>query len=390
MPSTTFPLKYGFNPHQASASYTFPGRPPFKVLNGRVGTINLMDALNSWQLVRELREAVGLPAAASFKHVSPAGAAVSVPLSEKLLRGYGFAGSELSPLACAYLRARGADPASSFGDFIALSDVVDEATARILALVVSDGVIAPGYEPAALEALKAKKKGEFIVLEADPGYEPPTEEEREVYGVRLRQARNNLKITRAHLEPRVSQNRELPESAVRDLLVGLITLKYTQSNSTGYARDGQMIGVGAGQQSRVDCTKLAGRKADLWFLRQHDKVLGLQFKKEVKRQERINWSQRYVEGDMTEMEAREFAAQLDGAAPPLSAEEKAGWLGRLRDVSFASDAFLPFRDNVDHAARHGVRYIAHTGGSLRDEEVTRAGDEYGMVMIHTGVRLFHH
>lgn len=385
-------LKYGCNPHQSPASYSWvdPGRPPFEVLAGKPGYINLLDAVNAWRLVKELRAVVGLPAAASFKHVSPAGAAVAVPLDDGLRRTYGF-DEDLSPLACAYLRARGADPSSSFGDFIGLSDTVDLPTARILEKVVADGAIAPGYEPAALEILRAKKKGAFIVLRADPSVEPPAEETREAWGLRLTQSANTLRVGPEHLRNVVTREKILPEAAVRDLLLGLVTVKYTQSNSVGYALGGQMIGIGAGQQSRVDCTKLAGRKADTWRLRQHEAVLGLRFKDAVKRQERINWRLRYAEGDLTGLEAEAFAAALQAPPPPPLAEaEKRAWIGGLAGVSFVSDAFLPFRDNIDHAVKHGVRYIAQTGGSERDDDVTRAADDYGLVMAHTGIRLFHH
>lgn len=385
-------LKYGCNPHQtwAEAEFIDPNQAPFETLNGQAGYINLLDALNAWQLVYETRESLGIVCATSFKHVSPAGAAIGRPMSDKLAETYGFAGEELSPAACAYLRARGADPSSSFGDFIALSDPVDLATAKILSKVVSDGIIAPDYDGDALDILKAKKGGKFIVLKANSDVSLPANEHRELHGVRMSQSRNNLLITQEHLETRVSQLKECPEETIQNLILGLITLKYTQSNSVGYAIDGQMIGIGAGQQSRVDCTKLAGRKVDNWRLRQHEKVLGLSFKEGVKRQDAINWRLRYVEGDMTKEELARFNDVLNETAPPFDAAEKKEWLAQLSGVSFVSDAFIPFRDNIDHAVKHGVKYIAHTGGSLRDELVTEAADEYGMVMIHTGIRLFHH
>jgi phosphoribosylaminoimidazolecarboxamide formyltransferase / IMP cyclohydrolase len=386
-------LKYGCNPHQtvAEANVMDPQNVPFEVLNGQPGYINLMDAINAWQLVDELKKSLGMVAATSFKHVSPAGAALGVPLSEELKACYGFPGAELSPAASAYLRARGADPSSSFGDFIGLSDTVDVATAEILSKVVADGIIAPDYEPEALEMLKAKKNGGFIVLKANPKFCPPEVERREMYGLQLVQSRSAALITaKDHLQNVVSKNKSLSPEVQRDLILGLITIKYTQSNSVGYALDGQMIGIGAGQQSRVDCTKLAGRKVDNWHLRRHPKVLGLQFKAGIKRQDAINWRLRYVEGDMTKTELDNFNAVLAQPVEALTHQEKSVWMAKLQGVSFVSDAFVPFRDNIDHAVRHGVAYVAHTGGSLRDDLVTEAGDEYGMVMVHTGIRLFHH
>lgn len=386
-------LKYGCNPHQttAQANVIDAANAPYEVLNGRPGYINLLDALNAWQLVDEVKKSLGVVAATSFKHVSPAGAAIGVPLSETLKACYGFPGEDLSPAASAYLRARGADPSSSFGDFIGLSDKVDLQTAQILSKVVSDGIIAPDYEPEALDLLKAKKKGVFIVLKANVDFKAPEVERREIYGLEMVQSRSDVLIkAEEHLANVVSKNKDLPEAMKRDLILGLITIKYTQSNSVGYCLDGQMIGIGAGQQSRVDCTKLAGRKVDNWYLRQHEKVLGLKFKAGVKRQDAINWRLRYVEGDMTESEIASFNEVLEQAAPEFGAEEKAAWLKTLQGVGFVSDAFIPFRDNIDHAVRRGVKYIAHTGGSVRDEFVTSAADEYDMVMIQTGIRLFHH
>jgi phosphoribosylaminoimidazolecarboxamide formyltransferase/IMP cyclohydrolase len=334
---------------------------------------------------------LGIVAATSFKHVSPAGAAIGVPLSDELKQSYGFPGESLSPAASAYLRARGADPSSSFGDFIGLSDTVDIDTAKILSKVVSDGIIAPDYEPEALELLKAKKKGAFIVLKANEDFKAPEVEARELYGLQMIQSRSDVLVKAdEHLAKVVSKNQTLPEDMKRDLILGLITIKYTQSNSVGYVLDGQMIGIGAGQQSRVDCTKLAGRKVDHWHLRRHPKVLGLAFKAGIKRQDAINWRLRYVEGDMTELEAQSFNELLEMPVEPLSAEERQAWMAELKGVGFVSDAFIPFRDNIDHATRHGVKYIAHTGGSLRDQLVTDAADEYDMVMIHTDIRLFHH
>jgi len=383
-------LKYGCNPHQAFAALEplDGGKIPVELLNGTPSIINLLDALNAWQLVTEAREALGLPAAASFKHVSPAGAAVAVPLPADLARAYEVEGVELTPAATAYVRARGADPKCSFGDVVALSDAVDEPTARFLAGVVSDGIIAPGYEAKALRTLCEKKGGSFIVLQADAGFRPPEREAREVFGVRLVQDRNNRRITAADLADVVCG--ELTPEAKRDLVLGLVTLKYTQSNSVGYALDGQMIGIGAGQQSRVDCTKLAGAKADVWHLGRHPKVLGLRFKKGVKRQDRINWRVRYIEGDLVPSEETALAEALDEPLALLTAEERRAWQERLTGVSLVSDGFIPFRDNIDHAVRHGVRFIAQPGGSTRDADIAAACREYGIAMAHTHLRLFHH
>lgn len=383
-------LKYGINPHQGSASAepVAGGRLPIEVLNGRPSYINLLDALNAWQLVREARAATGLAAAASFKHVSPAGAALAVPLEPDLARAYEVEGEALTPAALATVRARGADPKCSFGDFAALSEPVDEATARFLRGVVSDGIVAPGYEPAALEALRAKKGGDFIVIRADAGFEPPARESREIFGVRLVQERNAHAVGEGDLAEVVCG--ELTPEAKRDLLLGLVALKYTQSNSVGYALGGQMIGIGAGQQSRVDCTKLAGAKADLWHLRRHPKVLGLAFAKGVKRQDRINWRVRYIEGDLTRGEEAALRAALDVPLELLTETERREWLARLDGVSLVSDGFIPFRDNIDHAQRHGVRFVAEPGGSTRDAEVEAACREYGIALVHTKLRLFHH
>jgi len=383
-------LKYGTNPHQrfAAVESIDPKKSPVVVLNGKPSLINFLDALNAWQLVREIRAALGLPAAASFKHVSPAGAAVAVPLDDRLRRAYEVEGRELSPAALAYVRARGADPKSSFGDFVGLSDEVDRETAEFLKTVVSDGIIAPGYDPEALAILKAKKGGGFIVMQADPDFEAPEREAREVFGMRLVQDRNNHRVTRADLANVVCGT--LTDDAVRDLLLGLVTIKYTQSNSVGYAKGGQMIGIGAGQQSRVDCTKLAGAKADVWQLGLHPKVLGLHFKPEVKRQERINWRVRYIEGDLTRYEADAFKDALSQPAEPLTSADKSEYLSTLSGASLASDGFIPFRDNIDHASRHGVSYIAEPGGSTRDSEIEAACREYGIALVYTNLRLFHH
>ena len=379
-------LRYGCNPHQGNASVG--DTDAVRVLSGAPSMINMLDALNAWQLVRELRVALDLPAAASFKHVSPAGAAVAVELGDDLRRAYEIGERELSPLATAYVRARGADPKSSFGDFVALSDPVDNATADYLKGVVSDGVIAPGFEEGALATLAAKKGGSFLVIEANPDYAPPEWETREVFGVALTQERNNRPVTVRDLADVVCG--ELTGEAKCDLMLALTTLKYTQSNSVGYALGGQMIGIGAGQQSRVDCTRLAGAKADTWHMGLHPRVLGLAFRPGIRRQERINYRVRFIDGDMTEGEQAAFNAALEKPAPSLSDDERRDWLAELDGVSLASDGFLPFRDNVDHAARHGVRFIAQPGGSARDAEVQEACRAYSIAMAHTGLRLFHH
>jgi len=389
-------LKYGCNPQQKPASVRgllSPQGPlpmPFEVLSGVPGYINLLDALNAWQLVRELASATGLPAAASFKHVSPAGAAVYAPLDDEMLSVYEATGKELSPTAIAYLRSRQADPLCSFGDFVAVSGVVDASTAALLKIEVSDGIIAGGFEPAALAVLKAKKGGKYIVLQADPSYEPPLEESRVVFGTTFRQNRAAEAVSASTLDKVVTSDKTLPEGAKRDLLVAQIAIKYTQSNSVGYAKDGQMVGVGAGQQSRVDCVKLAGRKVETWYLRQHPKVRALKFKEGVKRQERINARVRYIEGDMPPTEKAQWLTQFSEEPPPLTAEEKAAFMGTLTGVSLASDAFFPFRDSLDTASTRGVSYVVAAGGSVADEEVIAAADEYKMVMAFSGLRLFHH
>ena len=383
-------LKYGTNPHQhyAAVEPVTAGTEPVQVLQGTPSLINFLDALNAWQLVRELRVCLGLPAATSFKHVSPAGAAIAVPLGDELRKVYEVEGKDLSPAALAYVRARGADPKSSFGDFVALSDRVDRETAEFLRGVVSDGIIAPGYDDAALEILKAKKSGSFIVMRADPDFEPPERESREVFGVRLTQDRNDHVIGRADLAN--VKIGALTDEATRDLLLGLITLKYTQSNSVGYAWGGQMIGIGAGQQSRVDCTKLAGAKANTWQLGRHPKVLGLRFKDAVKRQDRINLRVRYIEGDLTREDNAAFREALETPAEPLSDAEKAAFLREITGVSLVSDGFIPFRDNIDHARQHGVSFIAEPGGSARDTDIEAACREYGIALAYTNLRLFHH
>lgn len=383
-------LRYGINPHQRfhAAEALRADKQPVRVLNGRTSFINWLDALNAWQLVREARAATGLPAAASFKHVSPAGAALAVQLSPELARSYEAEGLELSPAATAYVRARGADPKCSFGDFAALSEELDVETARVLRGVVSDGVIAPGFAPGALEILKQKKRGAFIVMQADADFEPPERESREVFGMRLVQDRNARVPAESDLSQVVCG--ALPPEAKRDLLLGLAALKFTQSNSMGFVLGGQTIGIGAGQQSRVDCTRLAASKADLWRLRSHPKVLGLRFRPQVKRQERINWRVRYLEGDLDSGEARALAAALEEPAEPLGVEERRAWLAREENIALVSDAFIPFRDNIDLAARHGVRFVAEHGGSARSSEIESACREHGIALVRTGLRLFHH
>ena len=390
MESAPLDLKYGCNPHQPFASIEplADGTKPLELLNGNPSFINLLDAANAWQLAREAKIATGLTAAASFKHVSPAGAALDVPLSDELAVAYEVEGTELTPSARAYVRARGADPKCSFGDFASLSDPVDVQTAQFLKGVVSDGVVAPGFEAEALEILKAKKGGGFIVIQADPTFEPPARESRELFGMKLVQDRNAHQVTAADINDVVCG--ELTDDARRDLLLALVTLKYTQSNSVGYALGGQMIGIGAGQQSRVDCTKLAGAKADVWHLRTHPKVLGLKFAKGVKKQERINWRVRYIEGDLTDSELEAFRAATEGDVEMLTGEDRCEWIGKLKGVSLASDGFIPFRDNIEQAQRHGVAFIAQPGGSTRDPDIEAACRQYGIAMVHTKLRLFHH
>ncbi|WJH36791.1 phosphoribosylaminoimidazolecarboxamide formyltransferase [Paenibacillus sp. CC-CFT747] len=384
-------LRYGMNPHQKEAKLTNGGKPlPIRVLNGDPGFINLLDALNAFQLVRELRHATGEPAAASFKHVSPAGAAVNSPLTPELAQAYGVSGLELSPLATAYARARGADRMSSFGDAAALSDVVDESTAKLLKREVSDLVVAPGYTPEALDLLKQKKGGKYLILEIDPDYVPEPIEQRNLFGLTLQQERNNAVLTEASFERIVTENQELPESAKRDLLVALITLKYTQSNSICYALDGQTIGIGAGQQSRIHCTRLAGDKADRWFLRQHPIALGMKFREGLARAEQNNAIDLWLEEELTPIEQASWEQAFEEVPPRLTREEKREWLNGLKNVAYGSDAFLPFRDNIDRASRSGVKYVVQAGSSMRDQEVVQAANDYGMVMVYSGVRLFHH
>lgn len=387
-----YQLKYGCNPNHKPASVEIEeGDLPFTVLNGRAGYINLLDALNAWQLVKELKEATGMAAAASFKHVSPAGAAIGLPLDETMKKIYFCEGIELTPIACAYIRARGADRMSSYGDFAALSEECDEATARFLSKEVSDGVIAPSYSEKALEILRAKRKGTYLVLQMDPNYTPKPMESKEVYGVRFHQQRNDVKIDETLLQNIVSENKELPEGAKRDLLIAMITAKYTQSNSVVYAKDGQAIGIGAGQQSRIHCTRMAGNKADIWHLRQHPKVLNLPFKEKIRRADRDNAIDVYISDEWEDL-LREGSWQEAFTEKPevLTTEEKKAWLAQVSGVSLASDAFFPFGDNIERARKSGVSYIVEAGGSVRDDHVIDTCNRYGIVLIFNGVRLFHH
>ncbi len=391
MPAT-IDMRYGCNPHQARARCSMAdGRDlPIEPLNDAPSYINLMDALNAWQLVRDLKRALGRPAAASFKHVSPAGAAVAAPLNETLSASYFVADRDLSPLATAYARARGADRLASFGDWIALSDVVDFSTADLIRVEVSDGIIAPGYEPAALAILKKKKGGQYRILQIDPDYAPEATEQRQIFGVQLAQQRNNFIPDDAFFHNIVTARKDLSASARRDLTVATIALKYTQSNSVCLACDGQVIGTGAGQQSRIHCVRLACTRADNWYLRRHPKVLGMKFVKGLTRPEKINAIDIYLQDDVTPAELRAWEANFREVPARLSAEEKRAWLDQLMGVALSSDAFFPFRDNIDRAQRSGVEYLVQAGGSTRDDLVIEAADEYGMLMINSGVRLFHH
>ncbi|NLN82522.1 MAG: phosphoribosylaminoimidazolecarboxamide formyltransferase [Clostridiales bacterium] len=386
-------LKYGCNPNQKPSRIFMKngGELPIEVLNGRPGYINFMDAFNSWQLVKELKQATGLPAAASFKHVSPAGAALGLPLDETLKKIYFVDDLELSPIASAYARARGADRMSSYGDWAALSDVCDKQTATLLAREVSDGVIAPGYTDEALEILKTKRKGTYNVVKIDPDYKPEPIEHRDIFGITFEQGRNEIGIDDSLFENIVTENKALPESAKRDLMVALITLKYTQSNSVCYAKDGQVIGVGAGQQSRIHCTRLAGNKADIWYLRQHPRVLSLPFKADIRRPDRDNTIDVYLSEDWMDVLTDGIWEQYFSVKPePITKQEKRKWLDGLGGVSLGSDAFFPFGDNIERAHRTGVKYIAQPGGSIRDDNVIETCNRYKMVMAFNGVRLFHH
>ncbi len=386
-------LKYGCNPNQKpSRIYMQDGSDlPIQVLNGKPGYINFLDAFNSWQLVKELKEATGLPAAASFKHVSPAGAAVAVPMSDTLKKIYFVDDLELSPIATAYARARGADRMSSYGDWVALSDTCDKETATLLAREVSDGIIAPGYTEEALAILKAKRKGTYNVVQIDPSYIPAPVEHKDVFGITFEQGRNEVKITEDMLKNIVTENKELPDEAKRDLLISLIALKYTQSNSVCYAKDGQAIGIGAGQQSRIHCTRLAGNKADIWYLRQHPKVLSLPFKEKIRRADRDNTIDVYISDEYMDVLADGIWENFFTEKPEvLTAEEKKAWLSTFSGVSVGSDAFFPFGDNIERARKSGVQYIAEPGGSIRDDHVIDTCNKYNMVMAFTAQRLFHH
>ena len=386
-------LKYGCNPNQKpSRIFMKDGAElPIEVLSGRPGYINFLDAFNSWQLVKELKEATGLPAAASFKHVSPAGAAVGLPLTDVLRKIYFVDDAELSPLACAYARARGADRMSSYGDFIALSDCCDVPTAKLIAREVSDGVIAPDYTDEALEILKSKRKGNYNVIKIDPAYRPAPVEHKDVYGITFEQGRNELKIDDALFSNIVTDNKNIPDEAKRDLIISLIALKYTQSNSVCYVKDGQAIGIGAGQQSRIHCTRLAGNKADIWWLRQHEKVLNLPFKAGIRRADRDNAIDVYISEDYQDVIGDDVWQNTFTEQPaPLTREEKRAWLDKMTGVARGSDACFPFGDNIERAHRSGVCYIAQPGGSIRDDNVIETCNKYDIAMAFTGIRLFHH
>jgi len=383
-------LKYGCNPHQKPAQMQLPDPSPLAILNGTPSMINILDALGAWQLARELKLATGLPGAASFKHTSPAGAAIARPLDEAFLASQFLSKEDLSPAAQAYVRARG-DRMCSFGDVAAVSEIVDESLARVLKREVSDLIIAPGYEPRALQSLKEKKKGAFLILQIDPDYEPPEMESRQIFGFTLRQKRNDAKIAADLFTNPVTQKKEISPAALETLIVATVALKYTQSNSVCVAYDGQVIGMGAGQQSRVHCTRLACDKADKWFLQQHPKARALAFRPELKRPEMANVVDQYLLWDqLSEPERMQMLAGLQKKPAPITAAEKADWINGFKDVCLSSDAFIPFRDNIDRANRSHVRIVAQAGASLRDADVTAAADEYGMVMFHTGLRLFLH
>ncbi len=387
-------LKYGCNPNQKpSRIFMTEGELPIEVLNGRPGYINFLDALNAWQLVKELKRATGIPSAASFKHVSPAGAAIGLPLSETLKKIYFVDDIDipLSPIACAYARARGADRMSSFGDFIALSDTCDEATATLIKREVSDGIIAPDYSPKALEILRSKRKGTYNIIKVDATYKPELVERKQVFGVTFEQGRNEVKLDESILNNIPTQKKALPDEAKRDLLIALITLKYTQSNSVCYVKDGQAIGIGAGQQSRIHCTRLAGNKADIWWLRQHPKVMALPFKPTLGRADRDNTIDVYISDEADDVLKEGMWQNFFTIKPdPLSKEEKAEWIKENKGVSLGSDAFFPFGDNIERAHKSGVEYIAQAGGSVRDDNVIATCDKYGITMAFTGIRLFHH
>jgi len=387
----SYELKYGCNPNQKPAEIrVVSGDLPFKVLNGKPGYINFLDALNSWQLVKELKIALNLPAAASFKHVSPAGAAIGLPLTEDEKKANFVEDLDLSPVAAAYVRARSADRMSSFGDWAAMSDIVDESTALVLRKEVSDGIIAPGYSTEALAILKQKKGGNYNIVEMDPAYEPPEIETKLIYGIEFIQKKNSVIPGEKELEDIVTDNKNLPDEAKRDLILAMLTLKYTQSNSVCYVSNGQVIGCGAGQQSRIHCTRLAGEKSDIWRLKQHPTVLNLKFKESVGRPERDNAKDLFVRKDATEYELKMLKDLLEEVPERLSDQEREIWLKGLKNVALGSDGFFPFRDNIDRAAMSGVKYIAQPGGSVRDDIVINSCNEYDMVMVMTGLRLFHH
>ncbi|WP_297425006.1 phosphoribosylaminoimidazolecarboxamide formyltransferase [Clostridium sp.] len=385
-------LKYGCNQNQKPARiFIEDGELPIKILNGTPGYINLLDAFNSWQLVKELKEATGLASAASFKHVSPAGAAVAFPLTETLKKVYFVEDDKLSDVATAYIRARGADRMSSYGDFVALSDECDEQTAKLLSIEVSDGIIAPAYSKEALEILKNKRKGNYLVIQINENYVPKEIERKDVFGVTFEQKRNDIKIDDSIFKNISTKNKTIPSNAKTDLIISLITLKYTQSNSVCYVKDGQVIGIGAGQQSRIHCTRLAGSKADTWFLRQNPKVMNLHFKKNIKRADRDNAIDIYISDDYMDILCDDVWGNIFTEKPSVfTKEEKKIWVDNLKDVSLGSDAFFPFGDNIERAIKSGVSYVAQTGGSIRDDNVIETCDKYGIVMVFTGIRLFHH
>ncbi|MFJ7994451.1 phosphoribosylaminoimidazolecarboxamide formyltransferase [Peribacillus frigoritolerans] len=383
-------LRYGMNPNQGKAKVYVAENGPIKILNGEASYINFLDALNAFQLVRELRQATGQPAAASFKHVSPAGAAVYSPLNDLLAKSYLIEDIELSPLAVAYVRARGTDRISSFGDCAAFSDEVDVTVANLLKTEVSDIIVASSYSQEALEILKQKKKGKYLILEIDPNYVPAPIEKRTVFGITLEQERNDVQIGKEVFDNIVTTQCDIPDRAKQDLLVALITLKYTQSNSVCFALDGQTIGIGAGQQSRIHCTRLAAEKADNWWLRQHPRALNMKFREGISRVEMNNAIDGWLNDNITEAENQQWKQSFQEVPERLSKSEKQQWLKRLKEVSYASDAFLPFRDNLDRAAQSGVKYVVQTGNSIRDDQVERAANEHGMVMAHSGIRVFHH
>jgi phosphoribosylaminoimidazolecarboxamide formyltransferase/IMP cyclohydrolase len=390
-PTMDVELKYGCNPHQKPAYLILPDPSPLQVLNGTPGYINLLDAFGAWQLVKELRAATGLPSAASFKHTSPAGAAVARPLTEAFRRSQMLPREDLSPLACAYARARGGDRMSSFGDVAAVSDTVDVSLANLLRREVSDLIIAPDFEPAALDLLKTKKRGEYLILQIDPTYEPPAMETREIFGFKLRQKRNDVQISKAHFAQVMTAKQSLADDILETLMVATIALKYTQSNSVCVAYDGQVIGMGAGQQSRIHCTRLACDKADKWFLQQHPAVLALRFKPSLTKTAKTNIVDQYLLWDqLSEPEIEAMLAGLDKRPEPIERDERLRYIRQFAGICLSSDAFIPFRDNIDRASRSNVQFVAQTGNSLRDEEVTQAAAEYGMTMLHTGLRCFLH